>query len=456
MFTQDVQSDSNKRIFIDVTNCNGTIDLQLENDFLREDNTFNNAVGIYFEDANGHIIPNSARCLYTHTNSKWPLEKVTMDVPAGAAALLYWIAPNGADLYDYKRSEVMHIRIQGDVPTLYVPATGVTPPTAAYVNMIHTSNPAHNYSNGIFMVLDNDQRVYMEDFEVGSQVDISILWTRPLTWCEVACAKKHVTEIDVPEPTAAQKDDVERIIPLDGLGGPDESFLSEESQPNLTLQAPGELWVTFVMEGAGYKNKFGYMTLDPEKLAAGAPKNECIIDFVTVWENASALNSGGDLVNGDTVSLGWFPAGTVIGWWLQSNGYNDPNRFYFYSVDEWNGDGFRHVAIGADPYSGKICVGFEDLWNLGDEDYNDLVFYVTGHPISTLDYTTVVVGDPSKDKTSVPVEWTESVINFDSEGKMTFNEELYTERLKGNNGWGNGDQDAPGNSLENNNAENAL
>lgn len=431
MFTTGIQSDTDKRLYIDVTNSDGTIELHLENDFIREDDSFNNAVGVFFEDSDGNIIPNSAKCIYTHTNELWPVERLTIDVPSGASAMLYWLQPDGASYRSYTRDDILHINKIGSVPTLYSVDEGITLPSAAFANMIHTSNPNHNYLNGIFMVVDNDQKMYMEDFIIGSKHDISVIWTLPLSQCERRCADKHIEVVDIPVPSAAQKIDVQRIIPLDGAGGPDPVFLSKESNPNFTTQVNGEIWVTFVMEGAGYKNKFGYMVIDTDKIDEGPDK--AIIDKVTIWENASALNSGGDLVNGDTVSLGWFPAGTTIGWWLQSNGYNDPGRFYFYSIDEWNGDKERHVAVGADPYSGKICVGFEDLWGLGDRDWNDLVFYVTGHPISTLDYTQVVIGDPTTDRTNVPVEWEESVINFDGEGQIVFNEDLYNTRLRGSN-----------------------
>ena len=44
---------------------------------------------------------------------------------------------------------------------------------------------------------------------------------------------------------------------------------------------------------------------------------------------------------------------------------------------------------------------------------------------------------------------------YDAEDKEVECEKKVNDCKKGNNGWGNGDQDAPGNSLEHNNAENA-
>lgn len=453
MFANGIKSE-NSRIYVDVAGLN-TVTLQLYNDFNRPDNSYNSAVGIYFEDADGNIITNSAKCLYTNTLQQWEHESIELLVPQNATALLYWLLPNGASYRSFSREDVFNIQLDGYVPQLIdVDNNNTIVMSESYANMVHLSNPAYNHDNAIWMVLDNDGQVYMEDVDIGSQKDISIVWTKSIMRCDIFCSHREIENVAVPTPTIEQQQDIYRIIP-DGNTIVDPVYISEASSPVMTLSSAGELWVTFVLEGAGYKNKFGYAIVDNEKVLAGLPKADCIIKQVTIWENASALNSGGDLVNGDTVSLGWFSEGTTIVWWLQADGYNRPNNHTWWSIDAWNGDGFRHVAIGADPYSGKVVVGFEDLWSLGDKDYNDIVFYVTGHPIYTIDYTKIHVGDPSTDTTNVPVTWEESVINFDGEGQLTFNEELYEKRIKGNNGWGNGDQPAPGNSLENNNAENA-
>lgn len=76
---------------------------------------------------------------------------------------------------------------------------------------------------------------------------------------------------------------------------------------------------------------------------------------------------------GVTTTVGPFPAGTVIGFWVRADGFNYPNTADFwvsYTTDVLtNRDGKRHIAWAK--IDSQVVVGFEDLNNLGDKDYND-------------------------------------------------------------------------------------
>lgn len=67
--------------------------------------------------------------------------------------------------------------------------------------------------------------------------------------------------------------------------------------------------------------------------------------------------------------------GTTFGFYLQNR--VNPESGIFYSDIALNGDHFDHSAILLSPLGGVI-VGFEDLRNGGDRDYNDLIVHITG------------------------------------------------------------------------------
>jgi hypothetical protein len=163
------------------------------------------------------------------------------------------------------------------------------------------------------------------------------------------------------------------------------AFINSAIDPNVRLLEDAEVSLTFIDEGAGYKNSFGYFLFDSE---------ENILETKTIFSNASEQFGGGSLTPGDSVDLGVFEAGTNIGFWLQGNGFNDPNGYTYYTLDHLNPDGLRHVAMIADLDNERIVLGVEDLFNLGDQDFNDIVFTFTASPFSALDISTLPTGAP--------------------------------------------------------------
>lgn len=143
------------------------------------------------------------------------------------------------------------------------------------------------------------------------------------------------------------------------------AMVNTELNNTFKITQSTDLSVTFISEGAGFLNSFGYFTYDDS-----GP----ILDSATIFANASAIGSGGLLTTGDTVDLGLFDTGTNIGFWVTANGYNQPNGNTYYSIDHLNPDNERHIAMYFDETSGQVVIGFEDLYNLGDADYNDLLY----------------------------------------------------------------------------------
>jgi hypothetical protein len=163
------------------------------------------------------------------------------------------------------------------------------------------------------------------------------------------------------------------------------AFVNSAVDPNLRLLEKAEVSLTFIDEGAGYKNSFGYFLFD-------ADNN--VLDTRTIFANASKVGGGGSLRAGDTVDLGVFDAGTNIGFWLQADGFNRPQGYTYYTLDHLNPDGLRHVAMIADVVNERVILGVEDLYNLGDQDFNDIVFTFTASPFSAIDIASLPTGAP--------------------------------------------------------------
>lgn len=174
---------------------------------------------------------------------------------------------------------------------------------------------------------------------------------------------------------------------------------------NIYLNAPAKVELSFVYEGAGYRNSLGYFTFDP----ANPPQkvaSTIVVDKI-IFPNASLYNSGGSLNGlrtGDTVDLGTFnatpdqPIGigfTVLADGFQytsTNGGVKPSpdlNWVFYSLSGLNPEkspSNRHMVLIKDPKSGLIALGMEDMnREMGsDQDFNDVLYRVKVTPESAI------------------------------------------------------------------------
>ena len=170
-------------------------------------------------------------------------------------------------------------------------------------------------------------------------------------------------------------------------------FLAGSTQTNLVLTKEANVWVTFVAEGAGYKNVLGYYTY---KVGNAPATKEDIEKLTVIFPNVSANGSGGGLVAGNRVHLGRFPQGTVIGWFLVADGFVNGNvsngRRIVFSNSEFNPENdpqYRgHMVSLWDKSREQFLLGFEDLDRTpgrgSDEDFNDAVFYATSNPADAI------------------------------------------------------------------------
>ena len=162
-------------------------------------------------------------------------------------------------------------------------------------------------------------------------------------------------------------------------------------ETSIVVTKEADIWVTFVSEGAGYRNVLGYYSYplgqEPESV------NE-IVSHNVVFPNTSFLFSGGGLIPGDRVYLGRFPANTVISWFLAANGWtgsgvSDGNGVY-YSNPDFNPESTEatrdHMVLLYDEVRELTLLGFEDLRrdSGSDDDFNDAVFYAKANPVDAI------------------------------------------------------------------------
>ena len=176
-------------------------------------------------------------------------------------------------------------------------------------------------------------------------------------------------------------------------------YFASANEHNLLLTDACNVWVTFVHEGAGYRNVLGFY-----KYQTGhRPTSVSQIDTVKViFPNTSFANSGGGLNSGNKVYLGQYAPGTEIGWVLIADGFRNATitngNWIFYSDQSLNpetaADKKQHTILLNDIGRGKFLLSFEDIKREGsssDNDFNDAIFYVTADPITAVNTSNVPV-----------------------------------------------------------------
>ncbi|EOR95594.1 hypothetical protein ADIARSV_1200 [Arcticibacter svalbardensis MN12-7] len=174
-------------------------------------------------------------------------------------------------------------------------------------------------------------------------------------------------------------------------------YLESDAIPNIIVKQDADVWLTFVSEGAGFRNALAYYTFPtgstPTATTGGT--NAGGIDKVTmIFPNSSAFGSSGGLRSGDKVKLGRFTAGTTIGFVLLRDSWvgNMVNTSYvkFYSDAKFNPETIaalkKHTVMLYDNDHSLFLFGFEDQNRQtgSDQDFNDVVAYATSNPASAI------------------------------------------------------------------------
>ncbi len=182
-------------------------------------------------------------------------------------------------------------------------------------------------------------------------------------------------------------------------------YLKPGNLTDVIVTAEADIWITFLSEGAGYRNSVGYYTYPTNN----PPQKMSDIDTIHyLFPNASMPNSGGNLQPGSKIKLGRFNAGTTIGFVLLSNAWNgssiNSSAMKLFTDPVLNPETVpslqQHTVLLSYPQQNLFLVGWEDQNRQSpscDHDFNDVVIYATSNPITAISTTNVQVVDSSKD-----------------------------------------------------------
>ena len=169
-------------------------------------------------------------------------------------------------------------------------------------------------------------------------------------------------------------------------------FLNENKEILLTEDA--QVSITFIDEGAGFKNSLGYYFYNNNNPPLTA--EDLMPTMTIIFPNASAEFSGGSLVLGDKIQIpGTFPPGTVVGFFFLANSWNGTEitdgLYTHYSIPEFNENQTQQHILMYDESCGDVIMSFEDvLLPEGDKDFNDIIFKINVEPITSINPTSFV------------------------------------------------------------------
>lgn len=156
-----------------------------------------------------------------------------------------------------------------------------------------------------------------------------------------------------------------------------EILFSDDVQKRVVMTKESEVYVTYITEGAGNENTFGWYSYDSLAKPAAASELKLNVLFPTVSDRI--------LKQGDRLQLGnaKFPAGTVIGFFLIIKGWQDGaihfDRQTLYTDFEFNPNGYQQHILFKQKDFGDLVLAFEDelLIETSDRDFNDIIFTVS-------------------------------------------------------------------------------
>jgi len=157
----------------------------------------------------------------------------------------------------------------------------------------------------------------------------------------------------------------------------DNILFATETQKQIVITKETELYVTYLSEGAGYQNTFGWYSYDKNS----PPSSASGIKLNVLYPNVSrfVLKPGYRLKIGD----GTFKAGTVVGFFLIVGGWEEGFINYdkpkVYTDYKFNPDGKQQHVLFQEKTCGDIVLAFEDLPidGVSDGDFNDILFTVS-------------------------------------------------------------------------------
>jgi len=158
-------------------------------------------------------------------------------------------------------------------------------------------------------------------------------------------------------------------------------LFSDTIQKQVVLKKESQVFVTYISEGAGYRNTFGWYAYNKSSPPSSASQLQLNVLFPDV--SNTVLHSGDRLLLQDQS----FAAGTVIGFFLivggwQEDGTIDWTKQTIYTDYQFNPSQAQLHILFEEKTCGDIVLAFEDMGTTGepqgsDNDFNDILFTVS-------------------------------------------------------------------------------
>lgn len=155
---------------------------------------------------------------------------------------------------------------------------------------------------------------------------------------------------------------------------PDSGYTKLDSS-KLKLSTAADVRVYFVNEKTGYQNMLGVDGSTPGKIGEDAAY---VFNNVQTDNNKRGPGQNNPLLPGDFVNIGKRDSGSLLDFFLVSDGANDSgkNKGIFGSVAGLNTDKMPHMVSYLVPNSSLIMIGFEDSSGDYKGNLNDNLFAV--------------------------------------------------------------------------------
>lgn len=230
-------------------------------------------------------------------------------------------------------------------------------------------------------------------------------------------------------------DDINNTLPeQEPLTESHPEYLLPDWDYNIDIVEACDVWITFVHEGAGYKNSLGFYTYE----TGNAPQNpDDIEEIKIIFPNISYQGSGGGLYSGNKVYIGQYEANTTISFALMANGWKNgavtDGYWVVYSNPELNPESDaelkQHMVLLNDNSRDLLLLGIEDIRRDKsgcDQDFNDAIFYVTANPIEAIDQSQFPIIDytgSDSDGDGIP----DNVDDYPNNGQLAFDNFFFNE-----------------------------
>lgn len=162
---------------------------------------------------------------------------------------------------------------------------------------------------------------------------------------------------------------------------------------DLYIEEDTDLKITFHSEATLYTNSLGYYIYDP----LNPPKKRADVKNMTIlYANASAKGSGGNLSKGDKVCLKDLKAGSAIGFFLVTKGWNGTEvtagRYTHFTTKHLNTDRpkqYQQASLLLRAENHPLAIlSFEDIrLPGGDKDYDDVIFLLEPTNTDAVDFS---------------------------------------------------------------------